>query len=125
MGIKTQRTYSFDIQQNGTIRRDIEIQSNVKAITGLQISSNRDDLIYQRGSMGLTISNIEITPDNTPDRLFMSGIGVPPNQKPYSIGKFLMDGTNRQLRISLTDEDVVGTDWADHKLKLTLDVELE
>lgn len=124
MPITTFKTYTFDVSQNTTERQDFEIPTNVAAISGFQISSDRDDLLYQRCAVGIDVSNTEIAPDGTPTRMYMSGLGVPPNQKTYKIGRFPIESTNRRMRLSIADEDVAGTTYASYKLKLTIEVEL-
>lgn len=78
----------FDIQitaNNQSITKPFELDKNVIAVNGMLLTSDKDDLLYYRGSQKIEMNGDECFPDNYESKLLMSGINVPPNQRYYKL----------------------------------------
>lgn len=88
---------------------------------GLLLTSNRDDMLYYRGSQKITINRDEIFPDKYESKLLMSGINVSPNDRYYLLGE--KDPGNGQIKIDYLDSNNV-LDFAPYTVSLYLDCEV-
>ena len=79
----------FDIaidQANKSYSKSFELDKTITAITGILISSSKDDLAYFRGQQKIEINKDEFFPENYESKLLMSGINVSPNNRYYELG---------------------------------------
>lgn len=79
----------FDIlvtEEEGSVNESFELDKDITAVKGILLSSDRDDLLYFRGSQKIQINSEEIFPDNYESKLLMSGINVAPEQRYYDLG---------------------------------------
>lgn len=79
----------FDLQiteQNKITSKTFELEKNITSIKGLLINSDRDDLLYYRGSQKIEINAEEIFPEGYESKLLMSGINIPPRGRYYALG---------------------------------------
>lgn len=79
----------FDItidQANKSYSKSFELDKTITAITGVLISSSKDDLAYFRGQQKIEINKDEFFPENYESKLLMSGINVSPNNRYYELG---------------------------------------
>ena len=97
----------FDIsvtQPNTVVSKNFELDKNITAIKGMIVSSDRDDLLYYRGSQKLEINRDEIFPENYECKLLMSGVNVPPQSRYYDLGG--MPPGNGIIKIDFKDGDM-------------------
>lgn len=86
-----------------TISQTFELDKNITHVKGILITSDKEDLIYYRGSQRIEINKGEIVPENYESKLLMSGINLSPNQRYYEIGE--MPAGNGQVRLIFTDRE--------------------
>lgn len=94
----------FDIEitaANQSLSRTFDLDKNITAIKGVLITSDRDDLLYYRGSQRIEISKEEFFPEGYESKLLMSGINVPPRQRYYDLGN--VNPGNRSIRVDYKD----------------------
>ena len=80
----------FDIhvtEANKIFSKTFDLDKNITHVEGIVITSDKDDMIYYRGSQKIEINKEEIFPENYETKLLQVGINVPPNNRYYSIGK--------------------------------------
>lgn len=116
----------FDLQvteANKTINKTFELDKNIKAVKGVLVTSDKDDLLYFRGTQKIEINKEEFFPDNYESKLLMSGINVAPKQRYYDLGNVAPG--NGLVKLTFTDTDDLRTPFAAYRVSLYLDCEME
>lgn len=116
----------FDIQitaANQSVTRTFELDKNIKAVKGILITSDKDDLLYYRGSQKIEINKEEFFPDAYESKLLMSGINVPPKQRYYDLGS--VNPGNGSVKIVFQDTPDGRTVFATYRVSLYIDCEME
>lgn len=116
----------FDIQiteANKTVSKSFELDKNIKSIKGVLVTSNRDELMYHRGTQKIEINKEEYFPENYESKLLMSGMNVAPNQRYYSLGN--VNPGNGNINLTYTDSDDGLTTFSPYRVSLYVDTERE
>ena len=116
----------YDIQvtsANQTFTQTFELDKNIKVIKGLLFTSDKDDLLYYRGTQRVEINNKEYFPDNYESKLFMSGINVPPATRYYPLAN--VNPGNGLVKVSYQDKDDGRSVFTPYRVSLYLDCEME
>lgn len=116
----------FDIQvttANETFTKSFELDKSIVCIRGLLFTSDRDELMYFRGSQRVEINKREFFPEGYESKLLQSGINVRPNARYYALGK--VDPGNGIIRIEFKDTDDGRSVFAPYRISLYLDCEME
>jgi len=66
--------------------KTFELDKNIVSVTGILFTSDKDDLLYYRGSQKVEINKEEIFPENYESKLLLSGINVSPDNRYYDLG---------------------------------------
>ena len=96
----------FDLkvtEPNQTFKAEFELDKNANFVIGLAITSDRDDLLFYRGSQKIQLNDNELFPEDFESRLLMSGINVSPNNRMIKIGE--LDAGNGRLEVWFKDQD--------------------
>lgn len=96
----------FDIavtDPNMVYSKTFELDKNIAAVTGLLFTSDKDDLLYYRGSQKVEINKEEIFPENYESKLLLSGINVAPDNRYYDIGN--QPAGNGTIKVEYRDMD--------------------
>lgn len=116
----------FDIkitQANSAVNDTFELDKNIVKINGLLVTSDKDDLLYYRGTQKIEINKEEFFPDQYESKLLMSGINVAPKQRYYDLGGVAPG--NGLVKLSYVDADDGRTVFAPYRVSLYLDCEME
>ena len=116
----------FDIQiaaARDNVNKTFELDKNIKAVKGVLVTSDKDDLLYYRGTQKIEINNSEFFPDNYESKLLMSGINVPPKHRYYDIGS--VSPGNGIIKLSYTDAEDGRTRFEPYRVSLYVDCEME
>ncbi len=116
----------FDIQitaASQSITKTFELDKNIKAVKGILITSDKDDLLYYRGSQKIEINKEEFFPDAYESKLLMSGINVPPKQRYYDLGN--VNPGNGSVKIVFQDTPDGRTVFATYRVSLYIYCEME
>ena len=79
----------FDIpvtEPSKIFSKTFELDKNIVSVTGILFTSDKDDLLYYRGSQKVEINKEEIFPENYESKLLLSGINVSPDNRYYDLG---------------------------------------
>lgn len=87
--------------EDGTFRGEFDLDKNARYLIGIQVTSDRDDLLYYRGSQRMQFNDVELFPLGFESKLLMAGINVSPNDRMVSLGK--LPTGNGKLVVSYTD----------------------
>lgn len=118
------KRFDIEIENDGDrISKTFELDKNIKSIKGVLITSDKDDLLYYRGTQKIEINKSEFFPDNYESKLLMSGINVSPKQRYYDLGNVAPG--NHLVKISFEDVDDGRTSFEKYRVSLYLDCEME
>lgn len=116
----------FDIQITSSgqiISKTFELDKNIVSIKGVLLTSDKDDLLYYRGSQKLEINGEEYFPDNYESKLLMSGINVAPMQRYYDLGDAIAG--NGAIKLSYVDTEDARTQFTPYRVSLYVNCTLE
>ena len=116
----------FDIQitvNNQSVSKPFELDKNIVAVNGLLLTSDKDDLLYYRGSQKIEINGEEYFPDNYESKLLMSGINVSPKQRYYDLGG--VNPGNGTIKLSYQDTDDARTPFVPYRVSLYVDCSIQ
>jgi len=90
-----EKMYTFTVEsEEQVVNPKFTLDKNVKIVHGILFSSNRTSLLFHRGSQRVEISGEEVIAENFESKLFMSGIGVAPDEKFKTLGQHNGEGSN-------------------------------
>jgi hypothetical protein len=116
--------FSIDITASGqSITKTFELDKNIKTVKGIAISSNKDDLLYYRGSQRIEINKEEYFPDGYESKMLISGINVSPNQRYYDLGS--VNPGNGSVKIVFQDSPDGRTAFEAYRVTFYLACEME
>ncbi len=111
------KRFDFDVTSSGqSVSKDFELEKDVVIITGLLLTANADDQLYFRGSQRISLNGTELFPEGYESKLLMSGLGVAPNNRYYSIGR--LQTINGKLRIEYQDTDITALPFAAYRVSV-------
>lgn len=116
----------FDIRitaNNQSISKSFELDKNIVAINGLLLTSDKDDLLYYRGSQKIEINGEEYFPDQYESKLLMSGINVSPKQRYYDLGG--VSPGNGTIKLSYQDTEDGQALFLPYRVSLYVDCSIE
>lgn len=118
------KRYDLQITEaNKGVSKTFELDKTIKRIKGVLVTSDKDDLLYYRGSQKIEINNQEYFPENYESKLLMSGINVSPNERYYKIDTTNIG--NGIIKLSYTDTDDGRTAFVAYRVSLYVDCETE
>lgn len=109
----------FDLNvpsKNQTFKGEFELDKNAKTLIGIGITSNRDDLVFYRGSQKIQVNDQELFPENFESRLLMSGINVSPNNRMVKLGR--VEVGNGKVEIWFKDQDHPATTFSPYRVTI-------
>lgn len=116
----------FDIQitsNNQSLSKSFELDKNIVAVNGLLLTSDKDDLLYYRGSQKIEINGEEYFPENYESKLLMSGINVSPKQRYYDLGS--ASTGNGTIKLSYQDTEDLRAAFTPYRVSLYVDCSIE
>lgn len=118
------KRYDLQITEaNKGVSKTFELDKTIKRIKGVLVTSDKDDLLYYRGSQKIEINNQEYFPENYESKLLMSGINVSPNERYYKVDTTNIG--NGIIKLSYTDTDDGRTNFTAYRVSLYVDCETE
>lgn len=87
----------FDIfvsTENTTVSGEFELDKSARFLVGIVVSSDREELIYLRGSQRIKLNNRELFPEGFESKLLMSGLNVAPDERILTVG-YLPTGSGK------------------------------
>lgn len=94
----------FDIlvtAENQTYKAEFELDKSAKFLLGISVTSNREDLLFHRGSHRMQLSDKELFPEGFESKLLMAGLNVAPDQRMVTLGE--LPTGNATLDVSFKD----------------------
>lgn len=109
----------FDIlvtAENQTYKAEFELDKHAKYLLGISITSNREDLLYHRGSHRMQLSDKELFPEGFEAKLLMAGLNVPPDQRMVTLGE--LPTGNATLDVSFKDTPTAFTAFEAYRVTI-------
>jgi hypothetical protein len=124
MGERIKKRYDLDVTgQNAVSSKTFELDKNVEKVHGVLFTSDRDDLMYYRGSGKVELNSDEIFPEGYETKLLMSGLNVSPNERYYNLGGVAPG--NFKLKVEYKDTPDSRLAFAAYRVSIYLDVEVK
>ncbi len=121
---RIKKRYDIDVAVASDIAsKTFELDKTVTAIHGMLFSSDRDDLMYYRGSAKVEINSDEIFPEGYESKLLMSGLNVSPNDRYYALGGVAPG--NFKVKVEYKDTADARLQFVPYRVSLYLDVEIK
>lgn len=117
----------FDIQVatlGELVKKDFQLEKTIKQIVGLTITSDRDDLLFYRGSQKIEINGAEIFPDGYESKLLIAGISLAPNDRYYTLLESEGEIGNGIVSISYQDTDHPLAPFNAYRVSLYIEAEV-
>ena len=124
MSKRVKKRYDIDVTAANAIHtKTFELDKTVEKVHGLLFSSDRDDLMYYRGSGKIEINSDEIFPEGYETKLLMSGLNVSPNERYYNLGGVLPG--NFKVKVEYKDTADARLQFVPYRVSIYLDVEIK
>jgi len=110
----------FDLQitaEDESFKGEFELDKNAKYLLGIIVTSDRDDLLFYRGSQKIQLNDTELFPEGFESKLLMSGLNVAPDDRMITLGE--LPTGNGRLDVLYTDKShMFATSWAPYRLTI-------
>lgn len=109
----------FDIQvtePNRITKGEFQLDRNARKVLGFAITSDRDDLLFYRGSQKIQLNDKELFPEDFESKLLMTGLNVAPNDRMIKIGD--LDSGNKRLEIWYKDQNTEATTFTKYRVSI-------
>ncbi len=124
MNKRIKKRYDVDIPTASALHsKTFELDKTVEKIHGILFASDRDDLMYYRGSAKVEINSEEIFPEGYESKLLMSGLNVSPNDRYYNLGG--IPPGNFKVKVEYKDTADTRLAFVPHRVSIYLDVEVK
>jgi hypothetical protein len=124
MGKRIKKRYDLDVTaQNAVTSKTFELDKNVEKVHSVLFTSDRDDLMYYRGSGKVELNSVEIFPEGYETKLLMSGLNVSPNERYYNLGGVAPG--NFKLKVEYKDTPDSRLAFTAYRVSIYLDVEVK
>lgn len=123
MAKRIKKRFDIDVQNGGSVHsKTFELDKTVSKVHGILFASDRDDLMYYRGSGKVEINSEEIFPEGYESKLLMTGLNVSPNDRYYNLGGVAPG--NFKVKVDYKDTPDTRVAFAPYRVSLYLDVEI-
>ena len=115
----------FDInitEADKIFSKSFELDKTIAFVNGILFTSDKDDLIYYRGSQKVEINKQEVFPENYESKLLMTGINVSPNERFYDVGDLPVGNGN--VKVEYKDINDGRTTFEPYRISIYLKCEL-
>ena len=116
----------FDIsvtEPDKIFSKSFELDKNIISVKGILFTSDKDDLLYYRGSQKVEINKEEIFPENYESKLLLSGINVSPNNRYYDLGS--QPAGNGTIKVEYKDTDDTRAAFVPYRVSLYVECVLQ
>ncbi len=115
--------FVFDVTEaNKSITKEFEINDSSCKITGLQLSSDREDLLHARGTFKLDFNGKELFSEGHEAKMLMASVHVEPNGRMFKIDE---DAGNGKITIIYLDSAHALTTFTPYEIFLYVESYIE
>lgn len=116
----------FDIsvtEPDKIFSKSFELDKNIVSVKGILFTSDKDDMLYYRGSQKVEINKEEIFPENYESKLLLSGINVSPNNRYYDLGS--QPAGNGTIKVEYKDTEDTRAAFVPYRVSLYVECVLQ
>ncbi len=109
----------FDVkvtEPNQVFKGEFELDKNANYVTGIILTSDKDDLLFYRGSQKIQINDKELFPEDFESRLLMAGLNVAPDDRAISVGN--IQSGNGRVEMWFKDSDHGTTKFTPYRVTI-------
>ncbi|TCZ68357.1 hypothetical protein [Flaviaesturariibacter aridisoli] len=119
---RVKKRYDIDVPAaGGTFSKTFELEKTVVKVHGILFTSDRDDLMFYRGSAKVELNRDELFPENYETKLLMSGLNVSPNERYFNLGG--VQPGNFKLKVDYKDTPDTRLQFVPYRISIYLDLE--
>lgn len=107
----------FDLQINSEgerVKKTFELDKHSDIVLGVQITSDREDLLFYRGTQKVQINDKELFPEEFESKLLMTGLNVAPDKRMITIGE--IQAGNGRIEIYFEDKSHPETEFIPYRV---------
>jgi hypothetical protein len=124
MAKRVKKWFNIDVTTANVITsKTFEFDKNVVAIHGVLLTSDRDDLLYYRGSAKIEINSDEVFPEGYEAKLLVSGLNVSPNDRYCNIGG--LPPGNFKVKVDYKDTPDARLPFVNYRVTIYFDLEIK
>jgi hypothetical protein len=121
---RIKKRYDIDVLAANAIHsKTFELDKTVTLVHGILFASDRDDLMYYRGSNKIEINSDEIFPEGYETKLLMTGLNVSPNDRFYNLGGVAPG--NFKVKVEYKDTADARLQFVPYRVSIYMDVEIK
>ena len=122
MAKRIKKRYDIEVSAANAIHtKTFELDKTVTKVHGVLFASDRDDLMYYRGSGKVEINSEELFPEGYETKLLMTGLNVSPNDRFYNLGGIAPG--NFKVKVEYKDTPDARLQFVPYRVSIYLDVE--
>ena len=91
-----------------------ELDKNADLLFGVAITSDKEDLLYYRGSQKMQINDQELFPEDFESKLLMTGLSVSPNDRMVNLG--IIESGNGKVEVWFKDTNHSNTRFTPYRV---------
>jgi hypothetical protein len=120
---RVKKRFDISVTEANTVHsKTFELDKNITAIHGILFTSDRDDLLYYRGTNKVEINRQEIFPEGYETKLLMTGLNVSPNDRYYLLPA--LPPGNGKLKVDYKDNNEERLGFSVYRITIYLDCEI-
>ncbi len=120
---RVKKRFDISVTEANTVHsKTFELDKNITAIHGILFTSDRDDLLYYRGTGKVEINRQEIFPEGYEIKLLMTGLNVSPNDRYYQLPA--LPPGNGKLKVEYKDNNEERLGFSNYRITVYLDCEI-
>lgn len=122
MGKLLRKRFDLDpITASGQVaKEDFNLDKDSERVKGILLTSDRDDMLYHRGTVSVLVSGDEVIPDDYHTKLLMSGLGVAPKDRYLPLDVAPGNGV---VKVAYTDHDNPVLAFSAYTVSIYLEIE--
>jgi hypothetical protein len=122
MGKLLRKRFDLDpITASGQIaKEEFNLDKDSERVKGILFTSDRDDMLYHRGTVSVHVSGEEVIPDEYHAKLLMSGLGVAPKDRYLPLD---VPPGNGVVKVAYTDNNNPVLAFSAYNVSIYLEIE--
>ena len=121
MGRIIQKRFDVLVTASGsTVKEDFKLDKTAEKVRAVLLTSDRDDLMFYRGTIKMDINGKEVFPEGFEARLLQTGLNVPPGDRYRRIDR---NPGNGVIHVAYTDTNNTLASFSAYRVSLHLEVE--
>lgn len=101
--------------------QSFELDKNITSIKGILLTSDKEDMLYYRGSQKIEVNKQEVFPEEYESKLLMTGINISPNARYYNTNNLMVGNGN--VKVQYRDRNDTRLPFEPYRVSIYLDCE--